>query len=73
MLFPDKKNAHIWVDEDRDSPLAREQGDELRAGFFLLQGRVHIVARTSHAERRLLDRGAIHFADVTFELSVHRN
>ena len=73
MLSPDEKNAHIWVDEDRDSPLAREQGGELRGGFFLLEGCVHIVARTSHAERRLIERGAIHFADVIFELSVHRN
>lgn len=37
------------------------------AGLFLLDGRCHMVALGSPAEEVLVERGAIHFASVTFD------
>lgn len=67
MPFSEDKDRHLWVEEDRHSPLARNRAVALRAGIFLLEGCVHFAAHTSPAERRLREAGALHFADVTFE------
>lgn len=67
MPFADDKERHLWVENDRHSPVARERGVALRASVFLLHGRVHFAARTSPAECRLREAGALHFADVVFD------
>jgi hypothetical protein len=67
MLSPDEKKAQIWIHEDHDSPLARQEGGGLRAGIFLLDGRYHVAAHTSPFERRLRERGALHVADLVVD------
>lgn len=67
MPVSEDKDRHLWVEEDRHSPLVRHRSAGLRAGLFLLEGRVHFAAPTSPAERRLREAGALHFADVTFD------
>jgi hypothetical protein len=47
--------------------VAWTRGSGHPAGMFLLGGRCHLVALGSPAEELLVERGAIHFASVTFE------
>jgi hypothetical protein len=47
--------------------IRRTSGVGHPAGLFLLDGDLHVVARWSEAERDLLERGAIHFADLRFD------
>ncbi len=46
--------------------VAWTRGSGHPAGMFLLEGRCHLVALGSPAEELLVERGAIHFASVTF-------
>lgn len=64
MPLPNEKNAYVWIEEDRDSPLARRPGDGLRAGIFLLSGRYYVAAHTSPLEERLRREGALHVANL---------
>jgi|GEM_PF-3913934 len=67
MLSRDEKKAHVWIHEDHDSPLAREEGAGLRAGIFLLEGRYHVAAHSSPFGRRLVERGALHVANLVVD------
>lgn len=67
MASRDEKDALIWVHQDHDSPLARERGEGLRAGIFLLDGRCHVAAHGSPAASRLRERGALHVANLVVD------
>jgi hypothetical protein len=47
--------------------IRRTAGVGQPAGLFLLDGDLHVVARWSAAEADLLERGAIHFANLRFD------
>lgn len=68
MLSPDEKKALVWIDDEHDSPLARERQGVERAGIYLLEGRFHVAAHTSPAALRLRERGALHVADLSWAL-----
>jgi hypothetical protein len=55
----------LW--EERIDERQREPGIGQPAGVFLLDGEYHVAAYTSRAERRLVDRGALLIASVTFD------
>lgn len=66
MLSPDDKKVLVWIDDEHDSPLAREREGVERAGIYLLEGRFHVAAHTSPAAHRLRERGALHVADLSW-------
>ena len=53
--------------EDQSADYADQQGVGARAGVFLLEGRFHVAGHASLAERRLLDRGALLVATLSFD------
>ncbi|HET6230826.1 MAG TPA: hypothetical protein VFE05_12205 [Longimicrobiaceae bacterium] len=53
--------------QDPHSAFDTAQGVAPRAGIFLLEGRYHVAAPMTSAERRLLDLGAIAVATVRFD------
>lgn len=67
MFSPDEKKVQIWIDENHDSPLARQEGGGLRAGIFLLDGRYHVAAHASPAGIRLRAEGALHVANLVVD------
>ncbi|MBV9773575.1 MAG: hypothetical protein JO040_06470 [Gemmatimonadetes bacterium] len=66
MLSSEDKKALVWIDDEHDSPLAREREGVERAGIYLLEGRFHVAAHTSPAAARLRERGALHVADLSW-------
>lgn len=54
-------------DESRSADLAWVDGTLPRAGIYLLDGRCQVAALGSAAEDRLLARGALAIATVTFD------
>jgi hypothetical protein len=53
--------------QDPHSAFDTAQGVAPRAGIFLLEGRYHVAAPLTSAERRLLELGAIAVATVRFD------
>lgn len=47
-------------------PFRRRSGIPPRAGIFLLDGRFHVAAPGTDEEARLVERGALEVASVTF-------
>ncbi len=58
--------------EDPNLAVAWVPGSLPRARLYLLDGRVHVVARQSPAEQQLMEHGAFPIADLTFEAPARR-
>ena len=59
--------SYSLKDEFRSNDVAWADGVLPQAGMYFLEGQCHVASLTSTAERRLLERGALLVAVLTFD------
>ena len=59
--------SYSLKDEFRSSDVVWADGVLPQAGIYFLEGQCHVASLTSTAERRLLERGALLVAVLTFD------